>query len=619
MRLLDAGRYELVVRCEGRQKIARLVVRAIPELGFATFKYDPRATGHPRWKMEFLQRHVFKNVNCMTSARSLSAYREFIQDWKRRGRRWIDMCGVPKAPAAEDAYKYIVNHRGFRDPRLDGVIANEFTGGGRKYYASYAQAFRQIRGDPKFAGKTYYAYAGLPDYEEARILRKALIETDNVVAWEAYLKEQPDTPAVWCHFNDALIRPLQAAKKYSPDVLKHLVVALGYLSAPPESLDTNPGVNFKVFLDMYFNFMANHPQFDGLYGMMPYQCNYIDEEIARWTSRLMRHYGIEGRTEMLSKDPYRLNHLENPDFADGTKGWTVSAAEEGSIAVRDVPEYGWLQGRYPRSSEGDTALAMKRSANRPNTFSQTIRNLEPDRLYSIRMYTCDAKDTSVRQVHAISIKIENVEWVPRKALSFPYKACHAVKHKWARKDKADWLNYHWRLFRAKGTTATLTVSDWMSEKEAGGLVGQELLYNFIQVQPYFEEEPLGKAALAPEPPELTANWWKVPDRRCIAAYRAIGVKSLDASYMNQAEPGKHTLTVGGRGRPGGRRRDGYLRPPIQPIWIPALHCPRVAASSCESPTRGAVECRSGRTPGAAVPSRSSPSRIASTGAMAIPP
>ena len=47
-----------------------------------------------------------------------------------------------------------------------------------------------------------------------------------------------------------------------------------------------------------------------------------------------------------------------------------------------------------------------------------------------------------------------------------------------------WMNYHRRIFRATGDTARLTVSDGKSEKDPGGPVGQELMFNFIEIQPY---------------------------------------------------------------------------------------------------------------------------------------
>jgi hypothetical protein len=42
------------------------------------------------------------------------------------------------------------------------------------------------------------------------------------------------------------------------------------------------------------------------------------------------------------------------------------------------------------------------------------------------------------------------------------------------------------VFRAQGTTARLTVSDWPDEKEPGGPFGQEQTFNFLEIQPYHE-------------------------------------------------------------------------------------------------------------------------------------
>ena len=72
----------------------------------------------------------------------------------------------------------------------------------------------------------------------------------------------------------------------------------------------------------------------------------------------------------------------------------MQAAEEGSIASRSFARYGRIEGRYPRDREpiGDKFLWMKRSEKGPNTISQTIKDLQPGRLYSMKMFTCDYKD-----------------------------------------------------------------------------------------------------------------------------------------------------------------------------------------------------------------------------------
>ena len=46
-----------------------------------------------------------------------------------------------------------------------------------------------------------------------------------------------------------------------------------------------------------------------------------------------------------------------------------------------------------------------------------------------------------------------------------------------------WINYHRHVFRATGDTAELRISDWGESRQAG----IELMFNFIEVQPYLED------------------------------------------------------------------------------------------------------------------------------------
>jgi hypothetical protein len=49
-----------------------------------------------------------------------------------------------------------------------------------------------------------------------------------------------------------------------------------------------------------------------------------------------------------------------------------------------------------------------------------------------------------------------------------------------------WITYHWLVFRAKASTATLTVSDWPLDQQSGTSFGQEQTFNFLELQPYHE-------------------------------------------------------------------------------------------------------------------------------------
>ena len=92
----------------------------------------------------------------------------------------------------------------------------------------------------------------------------------------------------------------------------------------------------------------------------------------------------------------------------------------------------------------------------------------------------------VKQLDAVSIKLDGVEVEPRpgKNLQESY-ASRRYRGKFTSRQPA-WLNFHWYIFRAKGSTARLTVSDWVSPEGPGGPIGQQLMYNFVEVQPYLE-------------------------------------------------------------------------------------------------------------------------------------
>jgi len=159
------------------------------------------------------------------------------------------------------------------------------------------------------------------------------------------------------------------------------VVCLGYMSMPTtETLNLDPQVDFKVWMDLQFQHLATAPAFAGLYGLMEYTSGYADEETVRWAARLYRHYGMEGKTDLLSARlgyRYRLDYVQNPDFAEGTQHWQVKAAEPGAVEVKSLKGYAWLQGRYPRTSRGDTFVWLKRSAAGPALLAEACHRRLP--------------------------------------------------------------------------------------------------------------------------------------------------------------------------------------------------------------------------------------------------
>ena len=127
---------------------------------------------------------------------------------------------------------------------------------------------------------------------------------------------------------------------------------------------------------------------------------------------------------------------------------------------------------------------MIRSANAPNRVRQTIRALTPGRLYSLKVISADLGALDVAQEHTLSVSIQGVERIEPLSFQFVYPSCYS--HEWGEYNRNHPAHFtlHRVVFRAVAPEAELTLSDWASESDPGGPEGQELAFNFVEVQPY---------------------------------------------------------------------------------------------------------------------------------------
>ena len=494
MRYLKAGEQTLHVGRKGNAGLDHLEVRAIPALQHAFYGSNPHIRPYGPYEWEFLEKDILPNVNVMISGAIPKPQQ--LKAWKDAGRSWISIRYVgkwKKGTTADEVLKFWTDSAGMQQPLMDGIIIDEFGGGDQPIYDVYRQTVENIHANPKFKGKAIHPYAGTfyrPD--RSRRFAQVCMRGGGYVCLERYLPEQPTREDAEELIRRRIGRLMPEWERGLPGVTRRMIMVLSHASQPTWHMNNDPTVDFKVYMDMQMRALATRRVFFGLGGIQEYHSSYSDEEHVRWAGRLYRHYAIEGNTEPLTRDPYKVTHIRNPDFADGIKGWTIRPAEAGSVRPESHNGYAGLQGRTPPAPMGDTFLLMKRSAKRPNTFSQQIKNLTPGRLYSMKMITADYQDLvqekSVKKQNAVSIRLDNVQILPgpKKSFQFTFPNNYSrhlgkfnAKHNY-------WMNYHWRVFRANGTTAELTVSDWQSDKEPGGPIGQELMFNFIEIQPYLE-------------------------------------------------------------------------------------------------------------------------------------
>ncbi|NOZ22390.1 MAG: hypothetical protein GXP25_15020, partial [Planctomycetes bacterium] len=455
----------------------------------------PRINAFGRHTWERISRTILPSCNTIESGREYPAE---MKEWVAAGKRWVTHAQTPGLIdrtyecTAEEAYDCWRKNLGYTSPLTTGIQADEVIPGyPEETLHAFARSVGMLREDPKFAGREF-----IPFVVRTYQVRGGMLFMESVLAagWpfsiELYLPERPTEEENRVNIQRYLIHRCQGWQDSLPGSLRRAIITIMYAMMPYCTSNVCPTVDFKVHLDMQLQALATDPLLFGLYGVQPYRSNYVDEEMLRCMGKMLRHYCIEGKTERLWKDPYLLTHIKNPDFKEGLKYWQVQAAEKDGIIARTVSGYGRMQGRYPASAKGDTVCILKRSAKAPNVLAQEIRNLQPGRMYSLKLVEADHGDlvqrTSRRAKHVLSIRVDGAD-VAKGAFQDLYYNARGPKYFMGK--NRYWMNYHYLQFRATGPTARLTITDWKDDKTPGGPVGQELMVNWIEVQPYVEEGP----------------------------------------------------------------------------------------------------------------------------------
>ncbi len=513
-RRVTGGAHRLRVECGGGLRLEALSVRAVCEL-IGCGLLDPAIKGYGHYDLAFLQRDVLPNITTLIVPVQPNLSPEAIADWHRQGKKLVVETGVSgQATNAEGHFQYWT--RVFdQAPFADGIIIDEFIVNRparewdshpnlqgrleeeRRRHKVYEAALKRIRADERYRAKTVYAYIGgsgrkLNEETIGPTFVATLIGCRYPIALERYLFER-SSPSASERALAELVDGIADWEAKAPGAKPDMIVTGGLFSMPPGSIDKLPNVDFHVWMDQQMNVIANDPALAHLAGLNWWTSSLADEETVRFVGKLYRHYALEGKKDPLTHDPLFMTHLANADFQDGVAGWTLHPAEPGAIHPERFPRYGRIEGRYmglgrPPDPEhiGDTFLVLNRSALGPNTFSQTVKALQPGRLYSLKLLTCDYQDLlhpaakTMEQAAPCrtTVTLDGVDLDSTRSFSERYASSPEPKI-------PVWITYHWFVFRARGTTARLTVSDWESATPAPPF-GQQQTFNFLELQPYHE-------------------------------------------------------------------------------------------------------------------------------------
>ncbi len=314
---------------------------------------------------------------------------------------------------------------------------------------------------------------------------------------ETYVETTPDLASLKEYYK-LVKRHMVLAKRCSPDAPERMMMIMsGLLMNGAWNCNSYPQSDIKYALDYYYHLLATEPEARDLYGVGCYNLRYADEENARWISLLLRHYAVEGNTEMLSPKygiKYNPGHVVNGDFKDGLNGWTATPAEGGVIRPHNRRNYGFSvqRRRGIGTNNGDTVLEIVRSAKGPNKLTQTFKNFEPGKLYSLSFVTADGdfveKNIRKRSFSYLDAVLDGAEVM--EDLSYEFRNPGAAVSGEKPDGTISRIEMVTRkiVFRAKKPEIKVTFSDWKSATEPGGPIGARRWLNFVNVNRYFAAE-----------------------------------------------------------------------------------------------------------------------------------
>jgi hypothetical protein len=485
------------------------IIRSTPQLMYCRVGAGVNIPEFGPYDWSFLEKHVLPHVNTVVAGGGADQI-ELSEEWKRRGGRWIIERGLPAVRDAEcdpeDAAAKIAAHLLDDPTKPSGVLLDEFFSGNAPSYPGYTEMVKLLASDKRLDGLAIHPYVGghYPDTNDwnvgdpsgpdnSTLFYRECFDNGWWVSWERYLPEFRYAEDASAFMDERLLDPIRRWRSFYPDAQRSMIVAFGYLTTT-ETINNHPGVDFKVFMDMEFQYLATRNEFKDIAGVMEYLSCYTDEETARWAPRLYRHYCIEGNTDLLTERlgwRYIPEMIRNPDFEYFWESWEFPIVpQERAMRVCHVEKYSHLQGRMPTVTVGDTALVMRRRGEAQNTISQPLRNVKPGQFYSLKLITGDYQDLmkgrSVSQKHSVRISLTgDVEIVPERTFQaiVPNNYAHTIGEFTATHNF--YFNWHIVVFKATGRDIRLTISDWLSDDQPDGPIGQELMYNCIEVQPYW--------------------------------------------------------------------------------------------------------------------------------------
>ncbi|MBR3650014.1 MAG: hypothetical protein IKN52_07160, partial [Victivallales bacterium] len=483
-RLVTAGKHVVKANCAGR-----LIIRSIAELFSCGMVQGPDIAVFPPFDWEFTKKYALNAVTTLNRGSYGKNGKEMVDAAHANGRVWLEDMYVVNNKDVESMTNFMERAMAKLDFR-DGNTTNEMS-----YWWSLTQTYTSALKRCNYNhSKLIYTWINdnapfIPSMHQD-FIGASFNASDGrgKILCESYNYTQPTEEAARRHVLGRILPYIEDSCRYYPDYLRRSGVILGnFNQLNVITIEHHPQVDFKYYLDMQMNILANHPAFEGLGTVGYWGTHYADEELYRWSHALLRHYVVEGRKDMLSKQfgfNYIPGHIVNGDFADGLEGWKAEVAADGAIAVEKFSGYAKRnQNRWnaPRGC-GDSFCVFKAVEGKPNKLSQIAKGLTVGKPYMLLFSVGDYDDLKQQKLnprrYGLEAVLENAEILPESTVYIDKRE----KGKYAHNHNVARQNLHRIIFIPKSAEMTVTFTDEKAQP------GENLMVNYIQLKPFYPRE-----------------------------------------------------------------------------------------------------------------------------------
>lgn len=467
-------------------KGGRLIVRSVIE----TVNYPPCCDSmvkeNPSYGWEFFSRYVMPNTTVQSGG---MIPKQHQAEYRSHGGEWFsNFVAAKHIKTSEELPGLISNSPRFKPACYSGTTVDEFFLGSADSLERYGTGLKMFSERDSGEKRIYTWVIGKPGCDG--LSREFFATSANAsrgrgkLLFEVYCRTKATEAIARSYLDDYIKETIHRCRLAYPEAEASMGFILGNFNQMPLiSAVHHPEVDYKHYLDMQLNFMANDPAFKGL-GCTGYWGSYYgDHEMHRWSMALLRHYCIEGNTGMLS-DRYGYRYipgiLKNGDFRGSFDSWKVT----GDVTLDEAPGLGAKSQRRWGGTDGigDTFAAFRRGESACGKLEQRITGLVPGRMYCLQAATFDVGDLKAERIAPrkfnLSVAVSGVRVHPELSwLHVDSRTKLSTKSRGAR------INLHHIVFTADAPDATVVIDDKLASP------GEILGVNAVSVNPFYAEEP----------------------------------------------------------------------------------------------------------------------------------